>query len=67
METTQTPIRKSFIPSYTSNRQWKRPQPVEQVEIDFETLRESLNKKMKLNAIMEAKSIELAASFRTNS
>ncbi len=67
METTQTPIRKSFIPSYTSNMQWKRPQPVEQVEIDFETLHESLNKKMKLNAIMEAKSIELAASFRTNS
>ena len=67
METTQNPIRKSFIPSYTSDAQWKRPQAVEQVEIDFETLHESLNKKLKLNAIMEAKSIELAASFRTNS
>lgn len=67
MEKTQKPIRKSFIPSYTSNVQRKRPQPVKQVEIDFETLHESLNKKMKLNAIMEAKSIELAASFRTNS
>ena len=67
MEKTQNVTRKSFIPIYTSDIQWQRPQAIEQVDIDFETLHDNLSKKMKLNAIMEAKSIELAASFRTNS
>lgn len=67
MEATQNIKRKGFIPTYDLTMAWKRPQAEERVNIDFDELHETLSKKMKLNAIMETKSIELAASFRTNS
>lgn len=67
MSEIQTLEKKSFIPAYDSAAAWERPRATEHVEIDFEALHKSLNKKMKLNAIMEAQSIERAASFRTNS
>lgn len=65
MEATQNV--KRYIPAYDSATAWKRPQAEERVNIDFDALHETLSKKMKRNAIMETKSIELAASFRTNS
>ena len=57
----------TFIPPYESALQWKKPDTANCWGIDFDSLHENLSKKMKYNAIMEAQSIELAASFRTNS
>lgn len=67
MDATQSVKRKGYIPTYASTMAWKRPQAEERVNIDFDALHETLSEKMKLNAIMETKSIELAANFRTNS
>ena len=67
MKATQNVKRKVYIPAYDSAMAWKRPQAEERVNIDFDALHETLCEKMQLNAIMETKSIELAASFRTNS
>lgn len=59
--------RKKIIPSFTSTGNWQRATPNKVVKINFDSLEENLNNKMRLNASSEAKSIELAASFRTNS
>lgn len=67
MDATQSVKRKGYIPTYDSTMAWKRPQAEERVNIDFDALHETLSEKMKLNVIMETKSIELAANFRTNS
>lgn len=67
MEATQNVERKGYVPTYDSAMEWKRPQATERVDIDFDELHDTLSEKMKLNAIMETRSIELAASFRTNS
>lgn len=67
MEVAQNVERKGYVPTYDLAMTWKRPQATERVDIDFDTLHETLGEKMRLNAIMETQSIELAASFRTNS
>lgn len=59
--------RKSFIPFFSSSVDWKRLTPNKVVEINFDNLEVNLNNDMRLNASNEAKSIELAANFRTNS
>lgn len=67
MEAVETAERESCIPSYDSVVTWKYPKATGQISIDFDILHEALSKKMKLNAIRETWSIEVAAKFRTNS
>lgn len=66
-ETIQKKDEQCYISRYVNGAEWKRPDAAERIEIDFDTLHDSLMDKMHINAIMESKSIELAASFRTNS